>query len=177
MNCSLNRCPRCSSLETKANGTIKGRVQQYRCKDCGKSWTVAVDALVGTSGRGLRPPNQKTLKAVALNCLGIPKRQIERLTGVKSETIRRQLNRIQVEGCSDEFADLVEHHFGRDTVTQVEVGDLLMHLRHERSRQESALFRGTMKCCPEAKQRIVAKASRILGVPVSFDGETLVVSL
>lgn len=168
---SPNECRHCSSSNVKSNGW-KGQVHQFHCNDCGKSWTFSAKWFVGRSGRGFRPPSRRIIGALALCSLGIPRRQVEVLTKVKSETAYRHLKRIEAEACGDELAHLLEDQFGCETVPRSAVTDLLLNVRLDQSRQESALFRGRFRIYSEEKQQLLlAKVARITGFPVSYDGE------
>lgn len=44
----MEKCPRCSSLNTKRNGTVRGKTRSS-CKDCGRSFSVSGDSTTDTA--------------------------------------------------------------------------------------------------------------------------------
>jgi transposase-like protein len=168
---SSQRCLKCGSANVKANGW-KGEAQQFRCMTCGKSWTFAHNWLVRRDGRAVRPPTKRVVGALALCSLGIPKRQVEKLVGIKAETIHRHLLRTYTEGWGDELTISIAEHFGSGIINNLEVADLLMHLELKTSRSEAAMFSNKFKIFSESKQlHLLARASQIVGSTVKYDGK------
>ena len=86
------RCIRCGSLDTKKNGPIwcrqKGKAWQYFCNSCQRQWVHHCDAFYRIPGcENIRTSKDKVIKTIALIAVSLPLNQIERLVGIRYETI------------------------------------------------------------------------------------------
>lgn len=95
------QCPAgCGSARVIKNGGYQhpnlGRVQRYRCRVCGARWKVFArwSALQPCPDKRWNTCVESFVQAAALLVLRIPLAQIERLVGLKSETIRDHLTRL-----------------------------------------------------------------------------------
>lgn len=86
-------CPHCGGRSGRPNGfrntVAKGKVQQVRCASCGHQWSFSKgDRDWLFSGRRIHVSIEDVLRAIALMTLGAPMSRVEKLVGLKGETIK-----------------------------------------------------------------------------------------
>lgn len=96
-------CPRCYGLNWTKNGSSHsekcGPCQEFKCNECGKRWREAKDPAFERL-KLFQSTSPKVFKAIALYVIGLPLRDVERLTKeagctVKRETIKTNLKRFE----------------------------------------------------------------------------------
>jgi transposase-like protein len=106
----MKSCPSCGSKKTKRNGKrLKGRFQQYLCGECGRQWAEPGDPLVSllrSTGIDARRPG--ILRAVGLFIRGRTMSRIEKITGIKGETLKRYLETLRKQDLGDYLDDLLK---------------------------------------------------------------------
>jgi len=81
-------CPKCEHDKTKKFGTFgKAKIQRYRCRDCGATFSPAQPKPLGKHYTSVDDAS----RAVALLCEGMSIRAVSRLTGLHKNTLLRLL--------------------------------------------------------------------------------------
>jgi transposase-like protein len=76
-------CPKCQHTNTKKHGQTRTKIQRFRCKDCGATFSPEQPKPMGHHTTSLDDAE----RILALLCEGVSVRAISRLTGVHKTTI------------------------------------------------------------------------------------------
>jgi hypothetical protein len=110
------RCPKCRRQSGRPNGrrqtVAQGVVQQVRCWRCKRQWIWETGDVGGLfSGQRVHLPRERLLKAFALMVLRVPMNTVEKLLGIKGESVKRSLEWLLRKERWELLDDVLERRF------------------------------------------------------------------
>ena len=110
------KCPRCRLQAGCPNGSLsamgKGRMQQVRCAACKRQWSIPVGEVEPLfCGERIHVRIELLLQAFALIVVGIPMCRVQRLVGIKAQTVKKKLLSILESHRWQELQRILEERF------------------------------------------------------------------
>jgi transposase-like protein len=166
-------CPHCGTQAGRPNGrrpsVARGLMQQFRCANCGRQWSVPTDwrePLLWHRRNHVSEP--VLLKGMALVVRGLPMSAVEKLLGIKAETLRKKLTQLLEDDLWEMLDRVLEERFRvprrQRTEFQIEVVERLAF------EPEAPIFRDWGRRLrtlgPSDRQAAIRAAARLVGRPV-----------
>jgi hypothetical protein len=173
-------CIQCRSVSGRPNGIRKtkysGDLQQIRCSTCARQWTVRItrkDRIF--NGRRVRIDEEKLLQAFALFALQIPMSKIEKLVGIKAETITAKLESLfgVRGGHGYDIRGLLVERFG---LPESDVSDFVTLIQCGREFSPSAYrcyAKEYRRLAPSERAKTIRMVAKVMGSPVGEIREVL----
>ena len=57
-----HHCPYCNSNKIKKNGFICGKIQQFKCHNCNKNYSIKTNTIFYYSKKNIKPPKHNMMK-------------------------------------------------------------------------------------------------------------------